>query len=244
MNKKLKFFLRQKAYSWFFQQIICTFLAGYMWLVYLTSSKKFINAKSLLDSAQTNQPLIVVFWHNRLMMVPFVARFVQKQYPKYRFMTLASKHGDGQFVGKVMEKFGLISILGSTKSTKNAARGISFQSLKQIFEGLKKGYSLGVTPDGPRGPNQKINGEIVNIARISGAKILAISYSSKHFIELKTWDKFKIPLPFSKLCFYLDEEAIFVPKKSDKNEEESIKMAVERKMDYIQEKSFQTSKFI
>jgi len=213
-----------------------------MWLVYLTSSKKFVNEKTLLDAANEGRALIVVFWHNRLMMIPFVARFIKKQYPSYRFMTLASKHGDGQFVGQVMERFGLISILGSTKSKKNPNRGISFSSLKKILDGLKSGYSLGVTPDGPRGPNQKINGEIINIARISGAKILPISCSSSRFIELKTWDKFKIPLPFSKLCFYLDEEAVFVSKNIDKIQEESIKLGLEERMNFIQEKSLSATK--
>ena len=48
---------------------------------------------------------------------------------------------------------------------------------------------------------KKINGEILNMAKISGATIFAISYSTSNFIEFKSWDKFKFPLPFGKICF-------------------------------------------
>ena len=67
---------------------------------------------------------------------------------------------DGKFVGMVMEKFGLVSILGSTKDGRKSSRGIDYSSMRKIINGLRDGCSLGITPDGPRGPNKKINGEL------------------------------------------------------------------------------------
>ncbi len=232
-----KLLLRKITYSWLFQQTICSVLALYMKLVYYSSERSFVNIDTPLKELADKKAVIFVFWHNRLMMTPFITQKIKRTYPQYNFMTLASKHGDGQFVGKIMEKFDLISISGSTNDGRKASRGISFTSLKQILDGLKKGYSLGITPDGPRGPNQKINGEIVNIARISGAEIMAISCSSSRFIELKTWDKFKVPLPFSKLCFYFDDRAFLVPKNADEKEVEKIKTLVEERLNLTQEKS-------
>ena len=231
--------LRKITYTWLFQELICLIIVGYLKLVYHTSCKKFVNPEILLEAAKNKSPLIIALWHNRLTMTPFASIAARKKYSHYKFMTLASKHGDGRFVGKVMEKFGLTSILGSTRDGRKASRGISFGALKQILEGLKKGYSLGITPDGPRGPNQKINGEIINIARISGAGILISSCAFSRFIELKTWDKFKIPLPFSKLCFYLDDKIINVAKNSTTEEMEKIKISVENRMNFIQEKAQQ-----
>ena len=200
---KSKQLLRKISYSYLIQGLICFIIFGYMKLVYLTSKVSFINYRALLDNIENNKPTIMSFWHNRLMMIVFSAIEAKKIYPNYNFITLASRHGDGRFVGKVMEKFGMISISGSSKDGRKSSRGISFSSLKQIVEGLKKGYSLGITPDGPRGPNQKINGEIVHMAQLCGASILPLSYSCSNFIKLGTWDQFKIPLPFSKLCFYI-----------------------------------------
>jgi lysophospholipid acyltransferase (LPLAT)-like uncharacterized protein len=212
-----------------------------MHLVYVTSKKTFIGAEKMITASQNNQPIILSFWHNRLMMIPFLANKivhkVRKTLPQYRFMTLASKHGDGKFVGRVMERFNFISISGSTKEgRKKKSRGIDLKSLRQIFNGLKNGYSLGITPDGPRGPNQKINGEIVNIARISGAIIFPVSYSCSRFKTLRSWDKFKIPLPFSKLCFYC-ENPIIVGKEISEEEGENIKKLLTEKMDFVQEES-------
>jgi len=230
IKTKFKQLLRKITYSWLFQEIICSIFASYMWFVYLTSKKQFINDDLLIKSAKENKPLLIVFWHNRLMMIPFITKKPKKLFPKYTIMTLASNHGDGKFVGRVMEKFGLKSILGSTKDGRKSSRGISTSTLRQIIKGLRKGDSIGITPDGPRGPNQKINGEILNIAKISGAGILPCSYSTSKMLELKTWDKFKIPLPFSKLCFYFDEKIFFV----DENISNSV---IEERLNIVQEKS-------
>ena len=237
VKTKFKQLLRRATYSWLVQQLICLIILSYMKLVYYSSRKVLINEDVALEAKKTKTPLIFAFWHNRLMMIPFVTAKPKKLYPDYNFMTLASRHGDGKFVGKVMEKIGLISIYGSSQDGRKSSRGIEISSLKQIIKGLRSGLSLGITPDGPRGPNQKINGEIVNIARISGAKILAVSYSSSKHKRLKTWDQFYIPLPFSKLCFYFDSSLIEVAKTIDAAAEENLKNEIEKRMNFVQEES-------
>lgn len=237
VKTKFKQLIRKILYSWLFQELICLVIVSYMRLVFYSSKKIFINYEKLLETAQNKVPLIVVFWHNRLMMTPFVTMMPKKLHPDYNFMTLASRHGDGKIVGRVMEKFGLISILGSSQDGRKSSRGIEFSSIKKIIDGLKNGFSIGITPDGPRGPNQKINGEIINIARISGAKILATSYSASRFKKLNTWDHFIVPLPFSTLCFYFDEEAIPVAGKTSEEEMEKIKTLIETRINFAQEKS-------
>ncbi len=240
---KIKYSLRKIFYIQSIQGFITWTLLFYIYLVYFTSRKRFANIEIALSEIKNNQPLIILFWHNRLMMIPFFAKKVKKYYPKYQFMTLASKHGDGRFVGLLMKKLGFISILGSTRNNRNPSRGIGFDAIKQIFAGLKKGYSIGITPDGPRGPNQKINGDVVNIARMSGAKIITISCSFSRFKEINSWDKFKIALPFSRICYYCNDKVITVDKKANKLDMEKIKLEIEKDLDLAQEKSMQMSFF-
>ena len=173
-----KLLLRKIAYGFFAQKIITLLIYSYLLFVYKTSTKNFIGIEKIYEKIESKKPIIFAFWHNRLMMIPFFARKVRKKIKTHNFMTLASRHGDGKFVGMVMEKFGLISILGSTKIGRKASRGIDFSSMRKIIDGLKNGYSLGITPDGPRGPNQQINGELINIARLTKSSIIALSYSS------------------------------------------------------------------
>ena len=245
IKTKFKQTLRKITYSRLFQELICIIITGYMKLVYFTSRRLFVNYGVAADSTKAGETIILCFWHNRLMMIPFFARKIKKnslrQVADFNFMTLASKHGDGKFVGRVMEKFGFISILGSTKDGRKSSRGIDLSSLRMIFSGLKKGFFLGITPDGPRGPNQKINGEVVNIARISGAKLMPVSYSTSRFIELRSWDRFKIPLPFSTICFYCDENLIAVPKEAQEIEMDQIKEFLTERMNLVQEKSLETA---
>ena len=231
--------LRKLAYSFFAQKIITFAVYFYLLIVYKTSSKKFIGFEKIYGAIENKESIIFAFWHNRLIMMPFIARKAKKKFKDYEFMTLASKHGDGRFVGSVMEKFGLISILGSTKDGRKSSRGIDYGSMRKIIEGLKKGYSLGITPDGPRGPNQQVNGELVSIARLTKAKIIAISYSSSNFKIIQiSWDKFKIPLPFSKLCFVVDE--FYFETKRDSDDEENVaqqKNIITERLNLVQKKA-------
>lgn len=240
VKTKFKQLLRKITYSAGFQELICLIIFGYMKLVFCSSKRIFINEEIMIEAAKNNKPIILCFWHNRLMMVPFAAAKVKKLYPNYDFITLASRHGDGQFVGKIMKKLGLTPILGSSKQGRKASRGIDIAAFKKIFVSLKNGNSLAISPDGPRGPNQKINGQLINIARISNAGILAGSCSSSRFKKLKTWDKFTIPLPFSTLCFYFDEAPIYVSDTFETDvEEEKFKNIVEERMNFTQEKSLE-----
>jgi lysophospholipid acyltransferase (LPLAT)-like uncharacterized protein len=168
------------------------------------------------------------------MMIPFVAREVKRLCPEHNLMTLASKHGDGKFVGMVMEKFGLISILGSTQDKKHPSRGIDYRELRRLIDGLKNGNSLGITPDGPRGPNQQINGELINIAKLTGAGIVAISYASSNFLVIKkSWDKFKFPLPFGKICF-ISDEVIYYASRDDEKQNDVMKNDLKNSLDVVQ----------
>ena len=128
----MKLALRRIAYTKFSREFVCAIFSSYMKLVYFTSRVSFINYETIMDAAKNKRPLILVFWHNRLMMIPFITRKAKKSFPGYNFMTLASKHGDGQFVGRVMEKFGLISILGSSQNKQKN------RSIKRFFRLLAK----------------------------------------------------------------------------------------------------------
>lgn len=236
IKTKTKKILRSLVYSRLIQIIICRIIVSYMWLVYISCQRKFLNSEQYIEAVKQQKPLIVSFWHNRLMMVPFVARFAHKENSQYKFMTLASHHGDGKFVGRVMTAFGFQNIYGSSQHGRKKSRGIDLHSLREIIRGLKNGKALGITPDGPRGPNQKINSEIIHMAKISGAAIIPVSYSCSRFVQFNSWDKFKMPLPFAKLNFYCGD-LMFVSKDLDEAGEELLKIDLERKMNLAQEKS-------
>ncbi len=216
------------------RKIISYLIYFYLFFVYKTCRKKFIGFENQTNFIEKNS-IIFSFWHNRLMMIPFLSRKIKKKINNFNLMTLASRHGDGRIVGEVMEKFGLISVLGSSKDKRGSHKGIEYSNLKKIINGLKNGYCLGITPDGPRGPNQEINGEIINIAKLTGASLINVSYSCSRFIVIKkSWDKFKIPLPFSRLCFVVSDNIYKVDKNMSESDLESLKFQIRDDLNHTQ----------
>jgi len=62
---------------------------------------------------------------------------------------------------------------------------------------LKSGESVGITPDGPRGPRMHAGDGAIALARLTGVPILPAAASVSHRRILDTWDRLIVALPFS-----------------------------------------------
>jgi len=110
-----------------------------------------------------------------------------------------------------MKSFGLGSVRGSSSRRGGAA-------LIGLREVLEKGEDPAITPDGPRGPVYKLGQGVVYLAQQTGTGILPIHIEYSRAVRLKSWDRFMIPLPFSKVHVTFDE-IIFVAPEADIEEE-------------------------
>tara|TARA_B100001013_G_scaffold188244_1_gene113583 strand:- start:569 stop:1240 length:672 start_codon:yes stop_codon:yes gene_type:complete len=176
--------LRTKlAYS-----VICWVGAKYIKFVSFTNSWSFINKKYVENLWKKNEAFILCFWHGRLLMMPLSWNKEKK------INVLISTHSDGQLLSKTVKHFNIETITGSS------SKGGS-EAIRNIIKSLKSGISIGMTPDGPRGPRMKVNSAIIKIASLTGHKIVPLSYSVKKKFFLNSWDKFLVALPFGKGCF-------------------------------------------
>ena len=176
--------LRTKlAYS-----VICWIGAKYIKFVSFTNSWTFINKKYVENLWKKNESFILCFWHGRLLMMPLSWNKEKK------INVLISAHSDGQLLSKTVKYFNIETITGSS------SKGGS-EAIRNIIKSLKSGISIGMTPDGPRGPRMKVNSAIIKIASLTGHKIVPLSYSVKKKFFLNSWDKFLVALPFGKGCF-------------------------------------------
>ena len=178
-----KIFRTKFAYS-----VICWIGAQYIKLVAQTTKWSFINKKYIKNLWKKNEPFILCFWHGRLLMMPLSWKNEKK------INVLISAHSDGQLLSRTVKHFNIETIVGSSSKGGSAA-------VRNIIKSLKSGVSIGMTPDGPRGPRMKINSAIIKIASLTGNKIVPLAYSVKKKIFLNSWDKFLVALPFSKGCF-------------------------------------------
>ena len=169
--------LRTKvAYS-----IICWIAAKYIKLISLTIKWIYIDKKYPEKLWKNNENFILCFWHGRLLMMPFSWKRGKN------INMLISEHPDGQLISKTVKYFGINTIHGS--SSKGGTK-----ALRNIIKTLRSGQSVGITPDGPRGPRMKMNSAIIKIAGLTGYKILPLSCSVKNKFPQPPDTIFEYPL--------------------------------------------------
>jgi lysophospholipid acyltransferase (LPLAT)-like uncharacterized protein len=137
-------------------------------------------------------PLIITFWHNRILAITvahvrFYARLRRKG-----VSVLTSPSRDGEILAQVMGCFRMGAIRGS--SSRRGSR-----ALRECAAHLESGADLAVTPDGPKGPRYSLGPGLILLAQATGARIMPMHVRFSRALELKTWDGFRIPLPFSAL---------------------------------------------
>ena len=85
------------------------------------------------------------------------------------------------------------------------------QALKEVIDHLKATREIILfTPDGPRGPAQRVKPGVIMAAQASGAPIIPFSWEASRFWQFKTWDKFLLPKPFTTITVKLGEPVYFV----------------------------------
>lgn len=144
-----------------------------------------VNFDELSGAWARGEQVIVTFWHNRLLMMPFAANGA-------RICVLVSHHRDGEIATRALSHWGIHAVRGSV--TRGAVGG--FQRLVNAY---RQGYSLAVAPDGPRGPRYAAKPGVIHLAKATGAPIFPATYAASRALRLRSWDRLIIPLPFSRV---------------------------------------------
>ena len=171
----------------------------------------------LADTPQ--RPLIFVFWHNRIFLMPYLFRKYWKPRNHARVAVLVSASRDGEKLARVLQRFKLRCVRGSS-----SRRGK--EALRELTRLVEDGYDVGITPDGPRGPRYVLQPGAVNLAQLTGAPIIPVSYRLSRKITMKSWDAFMIPLPFAR-CTVRIGAACFVDREADDAAQEAKRLELQ-----------------
>lgn len=175
---------------------------------------KFLNStirwkKYVHEDIKNDESNIYAFWHQKIYFPTVSLYHVKKK------TTLVSPSRDGEMLESVLTKFGYEVIRGSSRDN-------NVKSLVVMMKALKNGYSLGFAVDGPLGPIFQIKPGIVYMAHKTGSKIIPVGGAFKWKYEFqKAWDKFHLPLPFTKAVLYLGKP-IEIP--ADANPDDYIQL--------------------
>lgn len=146
-----------------------------------------VDDRAGLVNQPAGDPFILAFWHNRLLLWPYVTR---RFLSSYHGSALVSPSGDGELMTDFAEHFGFDVVRGSS-----SRRGVT--ALLQLVAVLSRGQIVVISPDGPRGPAYEIASGIVYLAQKSGAPVLPFNMEYSSFWRLRSWDRFFLPRPFS-----------------------------------------------
>lgn len=170
---------------------------GYWFLeiIYLTQRWKIFSETKLEKHWFDDSPYILAFWHNRQLAMPLIYKKYSEK-GRNNLYVLISPHKDGRLIANIVENFGIKSIAGSSSRR-------SVEASRVLVKLLNDGKSIVITPDGPRGPNQKAKDGIINIANITNVPIVPMSFACDRAKIFSSWDKMILPLPFAKGVIYI-----------------------------------------
>jgi lysophospholipid acyltransferase (LPLAT)-like uncharacterized protein len=137
------------------------------------------------------QPVALLLWHGQLLPLLYVVRFQS-------VAALVSTHKDGELIAQTARRLGCKLIRGS--SSRGADR-----ALLGLVRTLSDGFTVAVTPDGPRGPNRSFAPGALVAAHRAGAPVVAFAVHASRAWYLKSWDNFMIPKPFARLTVVFDD---------------------------------------
>ena len=200
-HEKIKFrkrILKSEFFTWTAAFVIFSYIN----LVGRTSRWKCINRE--ITEEYSNKPCIMAFWHGRLLMIPYFKPRGAKIH------VIISQHRDGALIAYTQRLFGIFSIRGSS------SKG-GLKALRDIIRVRKAGEIVAITPDGPRGPAQKVSGNAWEIAKLLEVPIIPVTYSMKNAKTAKSWDSFMLPHPFGRGVFAVGQP--LMPHEAHKLEE-------------------------
>ncbi|MEW5799126.1 MAG: lysophospholipid acyltransferase family protein [Bacteroidota bacterium] len=164
---------------------------------------------------------VVAFWHGSML----VGWFLHRPVGKRKISALVSQSSDGEYLSTVLERWGYVMIRGSSHIGGKEA-------MQLMVDEVEKGNSLAITPDGPRGPRHEMKMGAVRVAQKAGVPLILVGIAAKKKKNLKSWDAFEVPMPFSKVSVAYGEPAI-VPKELNGESLDSFKMTMQHRLNEL-----------
>lgn len=151
-----------------------------------------IKGKENLDELRAeNKPVIVLVWHGRIFLVPYLFR-------NRGSIPLISPSRDGEIISRIVEGWGYRTLRGSGSHT-------MVQSWKQLVRSLHEGGEILMVPDGPKGPAGKCKPGSLRLAQTTGAYLIPFTFSATKKIIFKSWDRFLMFVPFHRVVALFGE---------------------------------------
>jgi lysophospholipid acyltransferase (LPLAT)-like uncharacterized protein len=133
----------------------------------------------------TPPPAVYAFWHRCLLACAW-------RFRNHGITILISRSFDGELIARTVERLGFVAIRGS--SSRDGTVG-----LRNLQRSYMDGHYCAITADGPRGPNMVAKPGVTQLAKLVGSTVGAFYVHPDRAWQLRSWDRFLIPKPFSRV---------------------------------------------
>lgn len=165
-----------------------------------------------------NKPVIFALWHGRLLPLLY--------HHRYQGVTgLVSRSADGEYLARILQSWGFEVARGSS------SRG-GMPALREVVRIARSGGSIAITPDGPRGPRQKMKQGVLTAAQLSGLPLLPVSAAATRAWWFEGWDRFLVPKPFATV-YVRYGDLIEVPRDATPADLAALEQRVENKINEL-----------
>lgn len=171
---------------------------------------------------QEGDSLIYASWHQRFF--PGITFFAMRK----PITIMISQSKDGEFMARIVDILGWLPVRGSS------SRGGS-EGLKKLKDLGKQGYKVGHIVDGPKGPFGVVKPGLITIAGYTGLPILPTITSSENKWVFRSWDRFMVPKPFSRVLIRFGDPISIPPDLDEESFEQKRTMVEERLKDLYED---------
>ena len=182
----------------------------------------FENEGAVCALHETGRPYVHAFFHDQLLMMTY--SYLGQGYGR-TLAVLASRHRDGEYVARTLERFGHVLVRGSTG--RGGAAG-----LVEMIRHLRAGRDAAFATDGPRGPRHRVQIGVVEAARLGRAPIVPVAFAASRVKRLRSWDRFQVPAPFARGVFVYGTPIVVDPR-ADRPAMEQHRAALESALEGI-----------
>jgi lysophospholipid acyltransferase (LPLAT)-like uncharacterized protein len=213
------------------QRSVASLAAGFLRVVNRTNPLTFDPPDAYaryIDRA----PVIFTMWHGQHFMLPFARIF------DFDARVLISRSHDGEINAIVARKLGIRTIRGST--ARNPSRVLEKGGMAGFLEmqaALAEGACVSMTADISNLASRRAGKGIVALAKASGRPIVPIAYASSRRIDVKSWDRATINLPFGRAVCAVGA-LVDVPADADAARLEQARHAVEASLNEATERAY------
>lgn len=167
-------------YHWFW--VVPAALCLRLWLATL----RFRCNVDRIDDAEG--PVVLLLWHDKL----FVSSWIANRYFDRPVTALISTSKDGAWLVAFFKLMGIAAVRGSS-----SRRGVA--ALITLTRSMRAGHHAGITPDGPKGPALEFKAGAVSLARLTRRPFVVMGIRYHACWRLRSWDRFALPTPFSRV---------------------------------------------